>query len=769
MKKTLLLTIALLISTTIFSQSRSVLLRETFNSMSAPEGWSTSDNSTDNWSISTTNKAGGEANELKFSPEPKANGASRIITKAVDLTGLSSVTISFRHFFDKKSLAAKIGVATSSNNGQNWSEAWSNTYTEGGQHTVTKSVKTTDMGKDNVIFCIYFQGNSTLINGWYFDDFEISTTEAIDAKVQSIDIENIIPAGENDIIFTVQNTGSDAITSFEAKFEMNGKTMTETFETELAQYETEQFTFEQKIKLTPDNYSCFLEITSVNGQEDQNKINNIVRKNIKVALNKTQKLPMIEHFSSSTCGSCVPLDGKMKELTANNTGKYVYTKYVMNWPSYVDVNGDGIADGDPYYTAEGGVRKNFYNVTGVPCLALNGKNRSSNAITQNDIDKICNSPAFINIKGAFNIEGNTINVKADIMSYVDLSDVTVYVSVNEKMTTGNTGSNGLTEFHHVMMKMLPDAKGSVTDFEAGEYQHFEFSHDMSKTFVEELDDLEVAVWIQDNDTKEIYNSNYLYEYVDYPSPAQNLTLTNSDNLVISWEAPENTKPIGYNVFVNNELVSENTTDLSYTVENADGFYSVEVVALYENDITSVGVVDVIIVGCHAPINISYDLETFAEGFEFKHKVTLTWNDVDEADFYTVYVNGEKAGDTEETTFVTGFDVNGTYNYTITSNCDGVESEHSESCTVFLEILNIEENEIKFEMYPNPVSNELHIATEANIEEISIYDIYGRMTTVYSLQTTDFVHNIDVADLKSGIYFINIKTDKGNIVRRFIKN
>ena len=41
--------------------------------------------------------------------------------------------------------------------------------------------------------------------------------------------------------------------------------------------------------------------------------------------------------------------------------------------------------------------------------------------------------------------------------------------------------------------------------------------------------------------------------------------------------------------------------------------------------------------------------------------------------------------------------------------------------------------------------------------------------VYGLQSTDFVHNIDIADLEAGVYFINIKTDKGNIVKRFIKN
>ena len=763
MKKTLLLTLAILLSVNVFSQSRSVLLRETFDAMSAPEGWNTSDNSNDNWSISMTNKSGGEANELKFSSEPKTTGISRMITKPVNLTGLSSVSVSFRHFFDKKSMSAKIGIATSSNNGQNWNEAWSETYSEGGQYTVIKSIKTPDMGKDNVLFCVYYQGNSTLINGWYFDDFEVSSLESIDAKAESIDINDIIPAGENDIIFSVQNAGLDAITSFEAKFEMNGEIITESFETELAQYETKQFSFEQKIMLTPDNYNCSIEITSVNGQDDQNKINNIARKNVKVALNQTQRLAMIEHFSSSTCANCVILDGKMKELSANNPGKYTYTKYVMNWPS----------PGDPYYKAEANVKKSMYNVNSVPFLAVNGKSYGYSGITEDEFKSAFSSPAFICIKGAFNLENNTINVKADIMSYVDLSNVTVNISVNEKMTTGNVGSNGLKEFHHIMMKMLPDSKGSTVDFKAGEYQHFEFSHDMSKTFVEELNDLEVAVWIQDNDTKEIYNSNYLYEYEEHPYPVQNLTLTNSDNLMISWEAPENNKPIGYNVFVNNELVSESTTELSYTVENPDGFYGVEVVALYENDITSVGVADVIIIGCHAPVNIKYDLETFAEDFEFKHKVTLTWDAVDEADFYTVYVNGEKVGDAEETMFVTGFDVSGIYNYTITSNCDGVESEHPERCTVFLEIAGIEdEKENKFIIYPNPVNDELHIATEANIEEISIYDIYGRLccrdASNASTSTID-TFNVSVQDLENGIYFINIKTDKGNIVKRFIKN
>ncbi len=757
MKKTLLLALALLISTSIFAQKRSVLLRETFDALSAPLGWTTSENAADNWAISTTNKAGGEANELKFNSTPQAVGVSRIITTPVDLTGLSTVTVSFRHFFDKKTMSALIGIATSSNNGQTWSAAWSQSYSEGGQYTVIKSVKTPDMGKNNVLFCIYFQGNSSSVNGWYFDDLEITTLEAIDAKAESIDMGNIVPAGDNEIVFSVQNTGSDAITSFEASFEMNGETITESFETQLAQYETKQFSFEKKINLTPNNYNSKLEITSVNGEQDQNNVNNIARKNIRVALNKTQRLPMIEHFSSSTCSACVSLDGAMKELTAANTGRFVYTKYAMNWPG----------SGDPYYTSEGNVKKNLYNVGSVPFLAFNGKSHSYIAITQEELDATYDSPAFIDIKGAFNTEGSNINIVADIMPYVNLSNVKVHISVNEKITTENIGTNGLKEFHHIMMKMFPNAEGSATDFVAGEAQRFEFTYDMSKTFVEEMNDLEVAVWIQDIDTKEIYNSNYLYADCGHPYPVKNLQLTNSDKLTISWEAPENATPSAYNLFINNELILENTTELSYVIENPDGFYGVEVVALYENGMVSVGEVETIITGCHAPINITADFEPFVQNFDYRHRVTLNWEAVNEADFYTVYVNGEKLADVEETTFVTGFDRGGTYTYTITSNCASVESEHSEPCIVFLDGTSVEEHEFKFNIYPNPVNDRLHIETEYEIKEIAIYDIYGRQQVAKSPSRQDNL-TIDVADLNSGIYFIQIKTEKGNIVKRFIK-
>ena len=432
------------------------------------------------------------------------------------------------------------------------------------------------MGKNNVKFCIYYQGNTTNINAWYFDDFEVVVTENTDAKLESIDTPTFIAAGRNDITFTVQNNGLDNITSFEATYRINDVEVSETFTSDFAQFERQQFTFNEKAYLIPGDYNVEIEINSVNDTQDQNLTNNISNKDLTVALGGVRRIAMIEHFSSATCASCMPLNLVMKELTDNNPGKFTYTKYVMNFP----------AQGDDYYTAEAGVRKNYYNVSAVPTMVLNGRDHTYLAVTQEEIDENYNSIAFVDIRGAFMLDGNNININIDVMPYTDLNNKRLFVTVNEKTTVENVevvnGSN--SEFHHIMMKMITGSQGETINLTEGTQQHFEYSYDMSTTFVEEINDLEVAVWIQDYETKEVYNSRFLYEYTEHPYPVENLTLNNINNdIEATWDAPSNGNPTGYNVFVNGDLTLENTSATSYTVENAEGYCSVEVVALYEND------------------------------------------------------------------------------------------------------------------------------------------------------------------------------------------
>ena len=67
------------------------------------------------------------------------------------------------------------------------------------------------------------------------------------------------------------------------------------------------------------------------------------------------------------------------------------------------------------------------------------------------------------------------------------------------------------------------------------------------------------------------------------------------------------------------------------------------------------------------------------------------------------------------------------------------------------------------VYPNPVKDQLFVETEMAVEEISVYDVFGRqMTTVYDQQT------VNVSELSNGVYFVKVKSENNEVVKRFIK-
>jgi hypothetical protein len=51
----------------------------------------------------------------------------------------------------------------------------------------------------------------------------------------------------------------------------------------------------------------------------------------------------------------------------------------------------------------------------------------------------------------------------------------------------------------------------------------------------------------------------------------------------------------------------------------------------------------------------------------------------------------------------------------------------------------------------------------------VYDVYGRVQNLRNSETQKLRNSIDVSNLKAGIYFVKINTEKGNIVKRIIKD
>ena len=506
-----------------------------------------------------------------------------MVMPAVDLTGVSSVIVSFKHALDNYSGSHTIGIATSSDEGATWNVAWQSNYSTSNSWSVTETVTTPDMGQSSVLFSLFYTGNCYNINDWYFDNIEIFSLENLDLSLSSIDLNSTIGAGNTGIVFTAQNKGVETINQFKMMYQINDEDpVEETFETTLASLATQQYTFTVPMNLVPGAYNLAVSVMEVNGTTDDDTSNNDLAKSFEVALGSTQRFPMIEHFSSSTCGPCVSVNTQMLNFCNSHPGQFTYTKYQMNWPG----------NGDPYYTAEGGTRRTYYGVSAVPQCFLDGQDQGYAAVQASVFDQHYADPAFADVRGSFNVDGNIITVKVDYMTYFDANSARIFVSVNEKETHNNVGGNGETSFHHIFMKFLTAASGNTVNIEAGNYQHFEFTQDMSSTHVEEMSDLEVSAWIQEYNTKEMFNSHFLYEYTDiHPYPVDNLAIAEGDNaLTLTWDAPQGGNAQAYNIYANGELIGANVTETTYTYPCEYGFYAFSVEALYQDDMTSVKVV-----------------------------------------------------------------------------------------------------------------------------------------------------------------------------------
>lgn len=80
-----------------------------------------------------------------------------------------------------------------------------------------------------------------------------------------------------------------------------------------------------------------------------------------------------------------------------------------------------------------------------------------------------------------------------------------------------------------------------------------------------------------------------------------------------------------------------------------------------------------------------------------------------------------------------------------------------------EVLSIKENEnISFEIYPNPVQENLFLNTKELIEKVIVYDVNGKVVLT-SNQT-----NINVQTLVKGTYFVKVISKNGSSVKTFIR-
>ena len=361
----------------------------------------------------------------------------------------------------------------------------------------------------------------------YIDDIKVEKMLQNNILLQSVAVQPYITAGNQTYSGTVKNIGTNNVTSYTVTWQANGGAL-QTYNVtgvNIAPGATHNFTHNIPLNAVSGVYNLIFNVSLVNGAVDPDSTNNSLTKTTQIPTGSTVFKPLIEKFTSSTCGPCASYNASTFNpyYTAQNQN-FNYIAYQMNWPG----------TGDIYYTAEGAVRRDYYGVNAITSLWIDGGEYStgnSQATLTTHVNAEATKPGYFGLTANRNLSGNNAVVNYNITPYITGSFV-LHAAVIEKITTANVGSNGETSFKHVMMKMVPNASGTTINTTAGTPISGQISASLGGTFIEENSDLEVILFIQNATTREVMQSfratdalsledNTIAKVKLYPNPASN--------------------------------------------------------------------------------------------------------------------------------------------------------------------------------------------------------------------------------------------------------
>ncbi len=265
------------------------------------------------------------------------------------------------------------------------------------------------------------------------------------------------------------------------------------------------------------------------------------------------KTPLLEEFTSSTCGPCASNNPTFDAMLDANQGSFVCVKYQMNWPG----------SGDIYYNSEGGSRRNLYGITGIPDLIVNGSawpTQPAGFLGSDLVDEQYLTSNIV-IDAQFTLNDSILTVFGNILPQQTITGtIRRYIAIVERSTFNNASSNGETEFSYVEHKMLPNGAGTyTTGLTAGASIPFTQTVNLNLiNNIENKNNLLYAVWVQNSGTKEVLQSTW----ATFPTGIQEPTVSASGIVNLFPNPASNQFSIDYQLQENSAVL--------FTIYNAVG-------------------------------------------------------------------------------------------------------------------------------------------------------------------------------------------------------
>ena len=159
------------------------------------------------------------------------------------------------------------------------------------------------------------------------------------------------------------------------------------------------------------------------------------------------------------------------------------------------------------------------------------------------------------------------------------------------------------------------------------------------------------------------------------------------------------------------------------------------------------------------------------GIQGENGIELSWttDDGQQATEFEIYRGTRFLGTTYETTFTdNSLTESGDYIYSvrmISDECSGL----FQNVSVIYNHVSIEENtKANVSVYPNPAKDFIKLsAIGGQSSVVRIYNCIGTIVEEMEIDSEDV--EIDISEYNSGIYFININGENGNVIKKFVKN